>query len=60
MKNFSQEKWNQTLAKRRWESLGETEEVDTMVEKFTECMKTALNEIAPMTRFTIKPNYKEG
>ena len=60
MKNYSTEKWNLTLAKQNWESIGETEDVDMMVNNFTECMGKALDEMAPMRNFTIRPDFKQG
>ena len=48
------------LAKQRWEGIGETEDLDQMVDELTNCMTKALDEIAPVKQFTIRPEYKKG
>ena len=42
MKNFTNEKWKECLAKKRQEKLGETEDVEKMGKDFTDIMKEAL------------------
>ena len=52
MKNFTQSRWNETLACQKWERIGETECVDEMATQFSSMINNALNEIAPMKSFT--------
>ena len=60
MKNFSQQNWNNCLAKKHWEILASTEDVNEMAIMFRDTMEVSLNEIAPFKTFTIKPSYKHG
>ena len=60
MKKFTQPDWILCLAKQNWEGIGETEDLDQMVHVLDECMKKALDEIAPVKTFTIRPDYKSG
>ena len=57
MKNFTQQKWLHCLAMKKWESIGETENVDDMANQFSNYVNEALNEIAPVKTFSIKPGY---
>ena len=36
LENFTNENWKECLTMKRWERLGETEDVETMVRDFTE------------------------
>ena len=60
MKNFTKEGWTECLAQKRWEKIGETEEVEEMAKIFTEITKEALDEYAPIKKFKINMNYKHG
>ena len=42
MKDFTKEKWIECLAMKEWERLGETGEVETMAEHFTEIRQEKL------------------
>ena len=60
MKNFTHTRWMECLSKQRWESIGETENVNEMAVHLSELMNSALDECAPLTKITIKPGYKSG
>ena len=60
MTNFSNENWNQILAKKDWSLLEECESVNQMAEVFDEIIQEALDEIAPVKSFTVKSQYKFG
>ena len=60
MKKFTPKNWTDSLMKQNWETIGETEDVDQMVEDLTKYMTIALDEVAPMTNFKIRPGYKQG
>ena len=60
MKNVTPRTWNESLSKRNWETLGETEDPEKMVKLFTDIVTEALDECAPVRTFTIKPGYRPG
>ena len=60
MSDFTTQKWKDCLAQKRWEKLGETEEIEIMSKNFTDLVTEALEECAPMTKFKIGTNYKHG
>ena len=60
MKNFTQTGWKECLAAKRWERLGETEDVEEMAKFFNETVVEALDECAPVKTVIIKPGYKFG
>ena len=60
MKNFNLVNWNQCLATKNWESLGEMENVNEMAVQFSNLVNLALDEIAPVKTFNNKPGYKAG
>ena len=60
MTNFSNENWNQILAKKDWSLLEECESVNQMAEVFDEIIQEALDEIAPVKSFTVKSQFKFG
>ena len=47
MKDFTKAKWNRSLAGRRWERIGETEDIEEMTNTFNELVLDALDECAP-------------
>ena len=57
MKNFSNESWKAALQKRNWNALEEIEDLDELVDQFTELVQGALDEVAPIKSFSIKSNY---
>ena len=59
MKIFNQKDWNLCLAKQPWELLGETVDLNKMVEGLNYSMTEALDEIAPVKTFIIRPDYKK-
>ena len=64
LKNFSEERWNDILATKQWNSLDSVTEdensLDKMIEKFSNNVEEALNEIAPFKTFTVRSNHKYG
>ena len=60
MKNVTTKTWNNSLAKRNWEALGETNDPNEMAIIFTERITEALDECAPVKTFKIKPGYRPG
>ena len=60
MKNVTAKIWNDSLANRNWECLGETEDPDEMAKLFTIKVTEALDECAPVKTFKIKPGYRPG
>ena len=60
MKDFTKEKWNRSLAVRRWERIGLTEDVNEMAEILDEQITEALDECAPLKEFKIRANHKFG
>ena len=60
MKNFTKEKWNISLARRRWEKIGQTEDVNEMAKILEEQVTEALDECAPIKEFKIRKNHKFG
>ena len=60
MKNATPKSWNESLAKRKWELLRETDNPNQMAIIFTEMVTEALDECAPLRTFTIKPGYMPG
>ena len=52
-KFFTKERWNECLAKKNWSKLEMCENVDQMVEIFTEKITEALDEITPLKSVTI-------
>ena len=60
MKNFTQKKWTECLAMKRWEIIGKTEDVEEMAKFFNKAVVEALDECAPFKRVTIKQGYKSG
>ena len=47
MKDFTKAKWNRSLVERRWERIGETEDIEEMTNTFNELVLDALDEFAP-------------
>jgi hypothetical protein len=60
MKEFSQPKWNNTLAGKEWERIAETGDVNKMAITFNELVKESLDICAPMKSFTIRRNFRSG
>jgi hypothetical protein len=60
MKNFTQQKWIECLAGKKWEDLGRTEDVNEMAEDFNNKVKAALDVCAPWKNIKICQNYKSG
>ena len=60
MKGFTKEKWNESLARKRWEAIGETEDVSEMAKILNKHIQEALDECAPVKKFKIQKNYKSG
>ena len=48
MRDFTKEKWNRSLAVRRWERIGLAEDVNEIAEILDEQITEALDECAPM------------
>ena len=59
-KNFTREKWKISLAKKGWEAIGETEDVDKMAEIFNMQVTKALDECAPLKEIKIRRHHKFG
>ena len=59
MKNFSVTNWNQALEQVDFQNHSE-EDINTQALKLSEQINTALDIIAPMKLFTIRPNYVQG
>ena len=60
LKGFTKEKWNESLARKRWEAIGETEDVNEMAKIFNRHIQEALDECAPVKEFKIRKNYRSG
>ena len=60
LKNFSEEKWTNSLDNREWSGLEECSSVDEMVEIFTNNINESLDEVAPLKSFIVKSNYRFG
>ena len=60
MKDFTTEKWKESLARMEWERLARTENVEEMTENFTNVITEALDECAPLMEYKINTNYKHG
>ena len=54
-KRSTQTNWLQSLAAKKWESIGETEFVNEMATQFSNLVNEALDEIAPVKTFSISP-----
>ena len=60
LKDFTERRWIDCLAKKDWSLLEECESVNQMAEVFDEIIQEALDEIAPVKSFTVKSQYKFG
>ena len=60
MKNFTKPCWNEALAKKDWSKIETCADLDEKVELFTNMVTECLDEVAPMTEFTIKSMHKFG
>ena len=60
MKNFNDISWNEALAKRDWNQIQETNNLDDKVELFTKLINESLDEVAPFGMITIRSNFKFG
>lgn len=47
-KDFTEAKWNRSMAKRRCERIGETEDIEEMTNTFNKLVLDALDECAPL------------
>ena len=56
-KNFNPQTWNETLQKRNWSEIEDTEDLDKKVDKFTRLVAESLDKLAPMTNFTVKSKH---
>ena len=57
-KNFTQEKWNLSLAKKDWSLLKDCKNIDLLVEKFTTNITKSMDEVAPIKTFYVKSHHK--
>ena len=57
LKNFSEEKWTNSLDNREWSGLEECSSVDEMVEIFTNNINESLDEVAPLKRAILTLGY---
>ena len=60
MKNFTQEKWVNSLVNQQWEDLAQTDNIHEMTNSFNINLQKALDESAPWKCITIHKNYKHG
>ena len=60
MKNFSSEKWNKCIAEKNWKNLTNCNNVDEMVDIFSNNLNEALDEVAPFKTFTVRSHHKFG
>ena len=60
MKQFSKEKWSQSLAVKGWENIGTTDDVNVMAVRFGIHVENALNECAPWKEMKVRRNYVYG
>ena len=60
MKNFSAKLFCKDLAQKPWEKLAETENVNEMVEIYTNFINNVLDVHAPIKEIKIRSNYKSG
>ena len=58
--SLTHKNWNDSLATKNWESLGQMENVNEMALAFSNLINDALDEIALLKTFTIKEFYKAG
>ena len=59
-KNFTQDKWNQSLGKKDWTSLSACSDIDLLVKKFTSNITESLDELAPIKTFIVRSHHKFG
>ena len=52
MKNFNQQTWCESLARKQWEIIGENNDVNKMANYFSDLKTEALDECAPVKKFT--------
>jgi len=60
MKNFTQQKCLGCLARKEWEDLGRTEDINEMADDFHNKVKEALDVCAPWKNIKICQYYKSG
>ena len=60
MKDFAKEKWNHNLAAKRWEEIGETEDVEAMASIFGNLVEESLNDCAPWNEIKVRSNHVFG
>ena len=60
MKNFTDSAWNESLQKRNWSQIHDTNDLDEKNEIFTNLINKSLDEVAPFSTITIRSNYKFG
>ena len=60
MKNFTKTNWNQALAKKNWSQIETCADLDEKVVIFTKLVTECLDEVAPLTEFTIRSMHKFG
>ena len=59
-KNFTKEKWNACLAKQNWSEIDKCQGVNEMVDIFDTNVALALDEVAPVKKFTVRSNHRFG
>ena len=60
MKDFTKAKWNRSLSERRWERIGETEDIEEITNTFNKLVLDALDECASLKEFKIHRYNKFG
>ena len=58
--NFTEVGWNSCLRSRDWAEINESQDINEMVQLFTEGITESLDEIAPFKTVTIWSNYNFG
>ena len=59
-KNYTPEKWNESLRNQNWRLVTEEVDLDKKVETFTKLLISALDHVAPIKSFIVKSHYKFG
>ena len=60
LKNFTAQKWRDTLATKDWDSIIKCENLDGKVVLYNKAIQEALDEIAPISTFKVRSHHKFG
>ena len=60
LKSIGKESLDRALIQRKWESLGEVEDVNVMAEHFTDYVRETLDELAPIRVMKISNQFRHG